>query len=215
MKRLIIATVLLLGALAAGTRATAQVLDGPRFGIMAGVTSSSTDLSSLDTKSISQYHVGLTTELPLGLGFAIQPSLLYQVKGLVLSDVGSTTVSDIVDSFEAKVGYLELPVQIQWGPDLVAFRPYAFAEPFAGYRLTTKTDGASEETFTDGLKKVEYGLGVGVGLEFWKIQVSGKYFWNFGSMYGTDIDATGNTIKSALKDGNNFNGIAFSVALLF
>ncbi len=56
--------------------------------------------------------------------------------------------------------------------------------------------------------------GIGAGLEIWKLQFSAKYFWNFGGIYQSDIANTANTIKG-LKDSNNFNGVAFSLAILF
>ena len=61
---------------------------------------------------------------------------------------------------------------------------------------------------------MEYGLSLGAGLEIWKLQVSAKYFWNFGSVYNSDVAKTGETIGGVL-DGNNFNGVAVSVALFF
>ncbi len=219
MKRLIISGIAIIAALMGTVNASAQVYDGPRFGIIGGITSSSSTLKNVDAKSLFLYHAGLTAELPIGLGFAIQPSLEYQVKGVAADKIGDSSVNDVVNGFEAKAGFIEVPVQIQWGPDLVAFRPYAFAEPFVGYRIGGKasSDGKYDwSAFTNDLKKIEYGLGVGAGIDIWKLQVSAKYFWNFGEMgaAGSGSDAV-STVKNAFKDGNNFNGIIFSLAFFF
>lgn len=186
-----------------------------RFGFIVGATSSSTDVKNLDTKSMSLYHAGLTAQFPLGLGFSIQPSLLYQMKGMNLSDAGNSTVSEIGKSFETKVGYVEVPVQLQWGPDLLLFRPYLLAEPFVGCRLNSSAKGTEDgQAVKDALKAAEYGLGLGAGIDIFGLQVSGKWFWNFGGIYDTEASSTIGTIKD-LKNGNNFHGFAVSVALLF
>ena len=208
----IFAAIAMAAALMSVGKASAQSYNNQRSGIIIGGTSSSSDLK--DAKTLSLYHVGLTTEIPIGLGFHFQPSIIYQMKGMALNEWQDASGKDIKESFETKVGYLEVPFQLQWGPDLIAFRPYVFGEPFVGYRLTDNSKGDTAKELSNELKKVEYGLGIGAGLEIWKLQFSAKYFWNFGGIYQSDIANTANTIKG-LKDSNNFNGVAFSLAILF
>lgn len=210
-KSLIVAA--LVAALAFCTDASAQRYLSSRVGLMGGFTSSEAKIKNVDSKSVSLYHIGLTAELPLGGGFAIQPSVLYQVKGASADNVGDLSVSELGKSFETKVGYLEVPVQIQWGPDLMLFRPYAFAEPFVGYRISS-SNKETAKAFKDELKKVEYGLGLGAGIDVWRLQFSVKYFWNFGKIYETG-DTAESTIRDAVNNGNNFNGIMASVAFFF
>ena len=119
MKKIFIAVVAGVFAFCVGS--AAQSYTDSRLGIVAGFTSSSSTVKDVDTKSISLYHAGLAFEIPLGGGFAIQPEAIYQVKGMSLSNWGNSTSKDVRNSFETKVGYLEVPVQIQWGPDLLAF----------------------------------------------------------------------------------------------
>lgn len=202
-----------IAALALTVSASAQSFADTRLGITGGVTSSSSKIQEVTTKSIAMYHVGLAIEAPLGGGFAIQPEVLYQVKGLSLDKWGDSTGGDIGKSFQTKVGFLEVPVQIQWGPDLLAFRPYGFIEPFVGYQITANGKGEAK-TLNEHLQKMEYGLSVGAGIDIMKLQVSAKYFWNFGPVYDSDVKAAGSTIGGIL-DGNNFNGVAISVALFF
>ena len=188
---------------------------------MGGFTSSSTSIKNMDSKSVSLYHVGLTAEIPLFGGFAIQPGLLYQVKGMSADKFNSSSISESLGSFETKVGYLEVPVQVQWGLDLLAFRPYVFAEPFVGFRVGQNTKGEVAGKLKDDLKKVEYGLGLGAGVDVWRLQLSVKYFWNFGKIYDKDgnVGPIGDTVKDAVKDavnnGNNFNGVMVSAAFFF
>lgn len=229
MKKLVFAAAVV-AAMVFCTDASAQRYNSARVGLMGGFTSSSTSIKNMDSKSVSLYHVGLTAEIPLLGGFAIQPGLLYQVKGVSADKFNSIPISKSLESFETKVGYLEVPVQVQWGLDLLAFRPYVFAEPFVGFRLgqSTKVETGDKpnnngvaDKLNDNLKKVEYGLGLGAGVDVWRLQLSVKYFWNFGKIYDKDgnVGPIGDTVKDAVKDavnnGNNFNGVMVSAAFFF
>ena len=192
-----------------------------RFGVTGGFTSSTSNVKDFDAKSVSLYHVGVSLKVPLG-PFAIQPSLLYQMKGAALGDI---VAGDSGAELETRTGFVEIPVQIQVGKKIGPIRPYAFGEPFVGFGLTNKTSGTWSQTLKDkwedaNISRWEYGLGLGAGIEiFSHIQVSAKYFWNFGSLVDDEqrvsASAIGETVKNAFKDGKNFNGISFSVALLF
>mgnify|MGYP002524661687 CR=1 FL=1 len=209
-----------LAALSLSFNAVAGNRDKARAGVMAGFTSSSSNAKNVDASSIGRYHVGLTAELPIAYGFAVQPSVLFQSKGTKLSDIGPEKFR-----LDARASYLEVPVQVQWGPDLVAFRPYVFAEPFIGYGLFAKAKRYEAEAAPiksssfkgAGMSRWEYGLGLGAGIDIWKIQFSVKYFWNFGSLYSESgkMNDVGETVKDAFKDGRNFNGVTFSLAFMF
>ena len=220
MKKLVFAAAIV-AATVFCTDASAQRYNSARVGLMGGFTSSSTSIKNADSKSVSLYHIGVTAEIPLLGGFAIQPALLYQVKGMSADKFNSSSISESLGSFETKVGYLEVPVQVQWGLDLLAFRPYVFAEPFVGFRVGQNTKGEVAGTLKDDLKKVEYGLGLGAGVDVWRLQLSVKYFWNFGKIYDKDgnvgpiVDNAKNVIKDAVNNGNNFNGVMVSAAFFF
>lgn len=189
-----------------------------RAGITAGLTLSSSNAKFYNANAVAQYHVGLAAQLPIAFGFALQPAVVYQTKGTKLKD---SRIEDI--ELNAKVGYIEIPVQIQWGPDLMAFRPYAFAEPFIGYGLNSRSKESGTASLKTssfgkaGLSRWEYGLGLGAGIDFWKMQFSVKYYWNFGSLYNEsgEMNAIGRQVKEAFKDGRNFNGITFSLSFFF
>lgn len=241
MKKNLALLAALLASLAVSGNVRAQHFAGRRAGLIGGFTSSSSNIDKIDTKSVSVYHIGLTAEFPLGCGFALQPSLVYQVKGLSFDRLSDDhAVEPFVRTLgeNAKVGYIELPVQVQWGPDLMVFRPYVFAEPFMGYRVSQPSvleDGNSSAGQTKfDLRKIEYGAALGAGLEVWRAQLSVKYFWNFGKMCEEGVvkgevrEALDggpaftpacadlrNEVRGALNKGHNFNGIQFSLALFF
>lgn len=227
------------------------------LGLVGGVTGADMKIQSADIQSLSQYHIGIAYNMPLASGIALQPELLYNVKGVSVSDMKEIAgIGDISNKIDARCGYAEFGVQLQAGINAGIARVYAFGEPFVGYAITsditsTLAGGLSDNlasglgaltggltggfdsnlttTLTDSLEgfdyvnKLEYGLAVGAGLQAFKhIQVSGKYFWNFGSLYNgqaLDIKDVANqaasTFVNAFKNQEAFSGFSLSLALLF
>jgi len=190
MKKFAIAFLMLLLTMSAGAQ--------NRFGVTVGTTTSHLrGGEAMYGKNSTQDHIGFTYQRDIVWGFVVQPSLLYQVK--------SAKTSGTSDYLSLR--YLELPVGLQWGPDLLVFRPYFELTPFIGYALSGKIrpDGGSSQTFTPSkdsrYNPFEYGVGVGGGIEFWHIQLSGHYFWNH---------------EDCLRDTDRRFGTAtFSLAFLF
>jgi len=142
------------------------------FGVIAGYTSSN---SNLDLHANQSFHAGFTVKCPFLLGFALQPSLLYNEKGIGVNS--DNTV---------RMGSIELPLSVQWGPDLILVRPYFETVPFVGYNVWNKisnVDGSYVRNSWQDISRVECGVGLGGGLEIWKLQVSARYLWNFNSAY--------------------------------
>ena len=210
MKKLIVIVASLLIAVSAHAQ----------LGVIAGITSSQTSFKDLEAaneaiQAATQYHVGLTFKLGLGNMLAIQPSVIYNVKGAKVSALGGVT--DVAD-FDYKNGYLEVPVQLQVGFGLGDLaRVYAIAEPFVGMAITETTIKglAAQETieWDDFSDKLEYGFGVGAGVELIKhVQVAVRYFWNMGAAQDAKINV--NDVKDIVTN-KKANGVMASVALLF
>jgi len=209
MKKLIVIVASLLIAVSAHAQ----------LGVIAGITSAQTKFENLDAandalQAATQYHVGLTLKLGLGNLLAVQPSIIYNVKGSKLS-----TVTDAED-FDFKNGYLEVPVQLQVGMGLGDLaRVYAFAEPFVGMQITQQMFEETQDlSDVDIADKLEYGFGLGAGVELIKhVQVAVRYFWNLGGAKDANISSAGDAIN-LIKDSassKNANGVMASVALLF
>ena len=204
MKKAIIAIAALFVALSANAQ----------IGIVAGLTSSSTNVEAAvaDIKNVNQYHVGITYKIGIGNMLAIQPALIYNMKGTQLGDIAGLDDVDV----DYKTGYLELPVQVQLGFGIGSIaRVYGFAEPFVGYAITNQVQGIGDtiKDWDNVKNRFEYGVGLGAGVELFRhLQVSVKYFWNLGDVYGADI-----TFGDVTKDiaTSKCNGIAASVAILF
>lgn len=221
-------TVTALLLLLMGVGASAQTIGSMRLGVIGGFTSSDSNAAIFKTSSYSLYHAGVTFECPIVGGFAIQPSILYQVKGATLGvhDIFSSQQPPTVTFLDNKVGYVEVPVQIQWGPDLLAFRPYVFAEPFVGFGVNTSNRFAEQsliplEDVNDfrgaAVKRLEYGAAAGLGFEFSRFQISGRYFWNLGSLYDEtgSVTSVAAAIKMAYDGHGHYNGFSISAAVFF
>ena len=168
MKKYVIAIALAAAMLFAGTNASAQV---GHFGVVGGMTfSKAKDVNKDMMKNYTGFHAGVTYQLNLPLGFSIQPELIYNQRGTKVA----APIGDLHGN--TSVGFIELPVNIQWGPDLVLFR-------------------------------WEYGIGLGVGIEVWKFQLSGRYCWSFGNNLPETV--------AEVFDDAKFGGFELSLAFLF
>lgn len=130
-------------------------------------------LNDIKLDSFSSWHFGAGYQTDSHLGFTLQPELIYNVKGVALKDAVSV-----------RMNYLELPVNIQWGIDLLLLRPFIFASPYIGYSLGHKysTESPINAQIEEALNNLEYGFGLGYGLEIGKLQITAKYNWNFGEL---------------------------------
>ena len=192
--------------------ASAQV----NFGVLGGASfSSAAKPEDWKVTNLVQYHAGITCCINLPLGFAVQPEVLYHVKGSNVP-LGESSKLDYT------AGYVEVPVSLQWGPDLLVMRPYFQLVPFVGYAVNNRyrQDDLSAKNDWAGLQRWEYGLGLGAGVEVWHFQISARYNWNFGSMFDakqeiTDVDAFVNKMKGGISDKTNFGGVTLTLAVLF
>lgn len=181
-----------------------------RFGVVVGLTSTQTDLKEAysDIKNATQYHAGIAYNFDLPLGFSIQPSLLYNVKGASINDVQDGEKFTL----NVKTGNLELPVRVAWGLDLLIVEPYIFAEPYIGYAITNQVSGAdgtpSNVSFDEN--RFNYGVGIGAGVTVFDfIGLTVKYCWDLGAVKDFNKDNFSN-----LNVGNS-NGIMASLTLYF
>ena len=178
------------------------------FGIVGGYTSSSMKMQEMTFKSSAGVHAGFAYNVPLGIGFSLQPELIYNVKGYNWQ--GDKDAAALQE--KAKFGYVEVPVQLQWGPDLLLLRPYVLAEPFVGFAVTGKkilTAGETKVNWDNFKSRLEYGVGVGAGIEIYnRVQVSFKYYWNF------EDAKQWSDITDKVK-GKGFSGLLFTAGIFF
>lgn len=209
-------------ALAVFCMASAGHIDAKSFGVKAGINLSSLDFGS-GTPGALGYSAGITWQHDLPLGFSIQPDLIYHVKTTRLSTMTKDTFG---------LGYVELPINIQWGLRFSdkKIRVFAQASPFIGYAVsqtgTSPSSGqntaiydpaggilADVATAADkwlNINRFSYGAGLGLGVQLWGVQLTAQYCWNFGNL----ANAKGGIKWSDFND-RNFGGYAVSLAFLF
>ncbi len=202
MKKFLVAAVALLLVFSA----SGQV----KWGVTGGVNFNTSKFSEIDVDSRVGWNAGVTCLVDLPLGFSVQPSLLYAQRG-----------ANITDGVSQDMGFVEFPVSVQWGPDLLLLRPFIDVTPYIGYAVSNNFKMAlpAVDVTSSSWKnkeRFEYGLGVGGGLNIWKIQILARYCWNFGTLYNVE---GWNDIKENLTGldvkNSNFGGVTLSVAFLF
>lgn len=209
MKRIL--TVLLSLLVVCSVHSYAQV----RFGVTGGMNFSTSKFKELDVKAKTGWNAGLTCLVDLPLGLSLQPSLVYTQKN-----------ANVTETIAQSMGFVELPVSLQWGPDLLLFRPFVDFTPYIGYAVTNETygdlswagikDNVLNSSSWKDKERFEYGVGIGGGINVWKLQVIARYNWNFGSLYNVEgWDDLKDHISDLKTDNRNFQGLTLSVALLF
>lgn len=180
-----------------------------QFGIKAGLNFNNLDdinFSTIDEDSFNKktgFNAGILYKFKIPvIGLTVQPEFLYTQTNSSLEsyvDGGKGASGDL------KVGYLQLPVGLQFGLDLVLFRPFIQVVPYVGYNV-------SKENTVNNLEwdvtKFKYGVGLGAGLDIWKFQISGRYSWDLGDVAEFEWDS------KMFKGGKN-RGFELSLALLF
>ncbi len=203
MKKLIISAIALL--LIFSVQTSAQI----KVGATAGMNFNTAKFTELQTSPKAGWNAGLTLLVDLPLGLSIQPSVVYSQK---------TTV--IANGIDQVTNYIDIPVSLQWGPDLLIFRPFLDATPFIGYALSSKTqlvEDLKDTVNTKDLsnKGLQYGLGLGGGINVWKLQVVARYCWNFGLLQNLNDFKEHLNSEELVTTDKNFGGLMVNVAFFF
>ena len=186
------------------------------FGVTAGLNFNSTTVKDVQTDARAGWSAGVTYQVRLPLGLSLQPSLMYmqQSGGVSLSNSGLVDASLI-----QTVGSLVLPVSVQWGPDLIVARPFVDVTPYVGYALLNKVKSSvagvvDGDSTVKGEQTLDYGVGIGAGINVWRLQAVVRYNWNFGAM-GNLKDFTKIDLGDLKTENQTFGGISVNVAFFF
>jgi len=176
-----------------------------RFGIKGGLNF--TNMSNISSnvnqtwENQTGYQLGLALQFKVPvIGLAIQPELMYST---IKTSVNNDPTNQI------NLDYITLPINFQLGADMLFFRPFIVASPFVSYLIKNST--RLEDQPVSEINRFDYGVGLGVGLDLWKLQIMGKYNWGLGKLEhaGDEWDQS-ETYKNA-----TLQGFQLSVAFLF
>jgi hypothetical protein len=131
-----------------------------RFGVKAGVNFSEFNTKEqVLQKDGTAWQVGLASQFKIPLiGLGIQPELLYSIN----------------KGDDKSIGYFTVPLNIRWQPlPIPVVKPILLVGPYFGYAVNFK--GLND--LKENINRFDWGIGLGVGLEIWKLQIEGRYNW--------------------------------------
>ena len=179
-----------------------------KIGVKGGINFSSMSRFELGyiSESVSSYtgfNAGLAFSFDLPVqGMTIQPELNYVSKGAMYRGE---------EDFRFRADFIEIPVNLQVGLDLILLRPYIMVSPYIGYAVLRQPEGMD----WSGINRFQYGVGIGGGVDFWRLQLQVKYNWNIGGL----VRGRSGEEMQAGPDGpvhmGNFRGLEVNLVFFF
>lgn len=126
------------------------------------------------------WHAGASVLVKMPAYFSIQPGVWFE---RTYSNVYNYSSLE-----EMRTDYITVPIPVQWGPDLGFCRLFVQGVPFVDFPIAAKTrsnGGGWTEDVKEFFKAAQFGVGVGGGLEIWRLQISARYNWHFGDWKST------------------------------
>ncbi len=147
-----------------------------QFGIKAGIyTTNLSEMDNFKVKNNVGFQAGLAYKIKVIPNIVLQPELLYVQKNATCQEKGNASNSE-----KLNLHYLQVPVALQFGLNMVWIRPYFQVVPYLAYNLG---DNISNKSFkVDDINKLNGGIGVGGGVDLWNMQLSIRYNWDFNKM---------------------------------
>ncbi len=177
-----------------------------QFGVKGGVyLSNFSEVKSFNVKNNVGFQAGVAYKLKLW-NAAIQPELLYVSRSANLEVCDKTPIG--AEGGKYSLSYLQLPVSLQYGVNLVVARPFVQVVPYLNYAL-----GKSADVKWNDINRLSGGIGLGAGVDVWKLQFNIRYNWDI-SKIGDGKEATS---KLSYKEwqASKAKGFEFSLALFF
>lgn len=174
-----------------------------RFGVEAGANFSTASIANnpLDKSTRVGFQIGITADYALTDSWYVQSGLSYTTKGVKLE--GEDKEINLKYKYTIDQTYFQLPVYIAYkikvapgtrivfnaGP-YVAYGVGGRLKPSDGYYQNIDNSTDDEDTFGDDgiLNRFDFGLGGGVGVEFGKIVLTGRYEWGLTDIGQYDRD---------------------------
>ncbi|KOH43751.1 porin family protein [Sunxiuqinia dokdonensis] len=150
-------------------------------GIKGGLNLSSLTTDGNDDKNLKLgFHAGLYNKIAISESFAIQPELLYSVKGMKL-DYDNSTMADGETKFN--LNYIDLPVKLVFNLS----EDFEFqAGPYISYLVNANLDTNAEvldyfqidsedEVDRKNFNTLDYGLSFGLGFDLQSVLIGFNY----------------------------------------
>jgi len=186
-------------------------LHAQNFGIKAGLNLANVhstingDVVSENYKSNTGFNLGLTAEYPITKLISFETGLMLSTKGFSIKEDGF--LADY--SATTSLYYLDIPLTAKAAYKIGGIKVFANIGPYVGVGLLGKinSDGnvlgisGSEESEVEwgeegDLKRLDYGLTFGAGVEFGKFSVGASYELGLADISTNSYDVTNNRVTS-------------------
>jgi hypothetical protein len=178
-----------------------------KFGVKGGWDFENFDIGGsvgeqLKKENSTSWNLGAVAQIGLGGSFYIQPEILYSSQKIEMSypvyRYDSAFPIHVYDP-NTKISYFQVPVNLLYKFDMPAITPFVSGGVYFGYAVNI----SGHDIGKGNIKKTDWGVSLGAGVEFWKLQVTAKYNWALQDI----SDASGLTWKN-----NKFNvSVAFFI----
>jgi len=174
-----------------------------KFGVKGGWDFENFDIGGsvgeqLKKENSTSWNLGIMAQIGLGGSFYVQPEILYSSQQLEVSPpVGAIGFPMSAD--DIKVSYIQVPISLLYKFDMPLITPFISGGAYFGYTV----DRSTRKLWKASINRKDWGVSVGAGVEFWKLQVAAKYNWGLRNI----SDASNITWKN-----NKFNvSVAFFI----
>ena len=149
---------------------TSGLSQSMNMGVKVGLNDATAGGANASSQSITAFNAGVFTTLDIAGLLALQPELLYTMKGYKVQ----YTVTDGVTPIQfgsgimtGKISYLEIPVLLKLHTSSFGIvRPNIFAGPEVAFKLTSKAISGSPSSEQDlqNINSTDFGIIVGAGI---------------------------------------------------
>lgn len=184
-----------------------------KFGVKAGANMSSftteSDLINF-VKGSNSYQFGVVFQAKV-LDFAIQPEVLYSVKG---GKFNNSRLSSLLTDTEFESQNIEIPVNVQYGFDAGLARVFVQGGPYVSFLTGGSINGSTGDfkNEKESFNAMDFGLGVWAGAELLGVQLAIRCDWGLTNI-GEEKRVLGYNVNpfNELKNTN----VSVSLAYLF
>lgn len=173
-----------------------------QFGIKGGLNIANLNFSGTEapsTKAVPNLNIGAFLEIGINDKWAFQPELIYSMQGakFQLIFIEGSTVYDTRNTF--KLHYLNIPLMMKYSENKIFFE----AGPQIGFLTSAKLKtevkgfGSDEQDASEIFKKIDLGLGFGLGYNFTK-QLSANFRYNIGLTNIAETESDDEKVKNSV-----------------
>lgn len=155
------------------------------------------DTYSDDFKMNLGINGGITAEFPINDMIAFETGLMLNSKGFKIEETEDILGTTFTLTTKTNLLYLDIPLNLKAGIDMGGAKLYGTFGPYVGFGITGKVKmkleggGETEEDSEDiewgsdddsDLKRLDFGLNIGAGVEFGAISVGVNYGLGLGNL---------------------------------